>query len=104
MEEFRGYLRGILQPRTSTPMSTKKLYMKMLELGADPSRNMSIVTPLVEDLFLCFGSKLQNLSTNDREMMFNTIAHELDHLYSCLSESVHAVKIGRHDRDFVICT
>ncbi len=104
MEEFRGYLRGILQPRTSTPMSTKKLYMKMLKLGTDPSRNMSIVTPLVEDLLLCFGSELQSLSTNDREMMFNTIAHELDYLYSCLSESIHAVKIGRHDRDFVICT
>ncbi|CAF1337633.1 unnamed protein product, partial [Rotaria sordida] len=51
MEEFRGYLHGLLQPRTSTPMSTKKLYMKMLELGTDPSKNTSIVTPLVEDLF-----------------------------------------------------
>ena len=103
-EEFKGYLRDIIQPRTSTPMSTRKLYMKMLELGCDRSQNVSIVTPLVEALFSCFGIERQSLSVENRETTFNTVAHELDNLYSCLSESIHAVKLGRHDRDFVICT
>ena len=100
-EEFKGYLRGIIQPRTSTPMSSKKLYIKMLELGS--SNDISIVSSFVDDLCLCFGIQLKNLSSEDRETTFNAVAHELDDLYSCLSESIHAVKLGRHDRDFIIC-
>ncbi len=104
MEEFRGYLKGILQPRSNSPMATKKLYFKMLEIGTDSSRNISIITPLTKDLFLCCDTELKNLSPNNKETIFNSISHELDHLYSRLSESIHAVKVGRHDRDFVICT
>lgn len=103
MDEFRGYLRGIIQPKTNAPMSTKKLYLKMLELGTNQSTDMSIISPLSNDLFSCVG-KSNNVTTVEKEALFNTIAYELDYLYSRLSESIHAIRIGRHDRDFVICT
>lgn len=55
-EEFWGYLCGIRPIRTSTPVSTRKLYHKILELRINPSRNMSIITPLVKHIFLCIAT------------------------------------------------
>ena len=40
MEEFRGYLKGIIQPKTNSPITTRKLYYKMLELGANAPTNV----------------------------------------------------------------
>ena len=38
MEEFKGYVKGLLQPNSSSPMSSRKLYIKMLELGSSQSK------------------------------------------------------------------
>jgi hypothetical protein len=45
MEEFRGYVRGILQPRTSTPMSTKKTLYENTRIG--PKDILRIVFKIV---------------------------------------------------------
>lgn len=103
MEEFKGYVKGLLQPNSSSPMSSRKLYIKMLELGSSQSKTSPIVTEVTRELVACFGGKLEDLSDNEKTTTFNTIANEMEHVYSCLSQSIHSMKLGRHERDLVIC-
>ncbi|CAF1351352.1 unnamed protein product [Rotaria sordida] len=104
MEEFRGHLRGLLQSNTTTPMSTKKMYSKMIDVAFNPSMTTSILISMVPDMFLCFGINSNNISDSEKTKMSNQLVQELDHLYSSLSESIHSMKMARHSRDFVICS
>lgn len=103
MEEFKGYVKALLQPNSSSPMTSRKLYTKMLELGSSQSKTSPIVTEVTRELVACFGGKLEDLSDHEKTTTFNTIANEMEHVYSCLSHSIHSMKLGRHERDLVIC-
>ncbi|CAF1176931.1 unnamed protein product [Rotaria magnacalcarata] len=105
VEEFRGYLRGMLQGKSVTPMSTQKLYAKMIDLAFHPTpMTTPMLTPMVLDMLSCFGLKLDNASDVDKKNLSDKLVHELDHLYGSLSESIHAKRMPRHSREFVICS
>ena len=99
MEEFRGYLQGVIQP-----MSTKKLYTKMINMTFTSSKSNSIINCIVRDMFECMKIDLDNISDDEKMNKSNQLIQELDTLYSLLSESIHAMKKSRHDGEFIICS
>ncbi|CAM4784070.1 unnamed protein product [Rotaria magnacalcarata] len=103
LEEFHGYLRGFLQAKTMTPMPTQKMYRKMIGLALNPTlMTTPILTPMVYEMFKCFGINYENSSDIEKMKISDILAQELDSLYECLSESVHSMKFPRHSRDFMI--
>jgi hypothetical protein len=53
IEEFRGYLQGIIKPNSAKPMSIKTLYKKMIDMAFNSSKSNSIITCTVEDILQC---------------------------------------------------
>ncbi|CAF3550871.1 unnamed protein product [Rotaria sp. Silwood1] len=104
MEVFRGYLQSVIQPNSTTPMSIKKLYKKMIDMTINSSKSNSIITCIVHDMFQCMKIDWNNLSNDEKMNKSNQLIQKLDNLYSLLSESIHAMKKSRHDQEFIICS
>ena len=104
MEEFRGYLQGSMQPNTTTPMSTKKLYKTMIDMAFNSFSNNSIISCIVHDMFQCMKIDYNHLSDEEKMNASNQLTQELVDLYSILSQSIHGMKKARHDQQFIICS
>ncbi|CAM4844559.1 unnamed protein product, partial [Rotaria magnacalcarata] len=104
IEEFRGYLQGVIQPNSTTPMSSKKLFKKMIDMTYNSSKSNSIITCIVDDMFRCMKIDWNNLSDDEKINKSNQLIQELDNVYSLLSESIHGMKNARHDQEFIICS
>ena len=104
LEEFRGYVRGVIEPQTTSSMSTLKIYTKMMKIGLDSSTNIPMITALVRDLLSCYKTDVEKLSDNEKNSMSNIVGKELENVYGCLSESIHGMKFSRHSREFIICS
>ena len=96
------FMKGILQPKTSTPMAPKKLYNRVLELGTNSSTSASMTSSLSRDLLACYGEQMNKLSTNEKETSFQQIAQELHLLYGILLQFVNGVKVARHNKKLII--
>ena len=103
IEEFREYLRRILQAKTLPPMSTQTMYNKMIDLTLNSTSIVtSILKPMVSDMFLCFQLDLDGAADSEKKNVSNQIVQELGSLYRSLSESVHSMKMPPNSRAFLI--
>ena len=104
MEEFRAYLQGSMQPNTTTPMSTKKLYKKMIDMAFNSFASNSIISCIVHDMFQCMKIDYNHLSDDEKLSASNQLTQPLVNLYSILSQSIHGMQKARHDQRFIICS
>ncbi|CAF3441247.1 unnamed protein product, partial [Rotaria socialis] len=102
IEGFLGYLQGVIQPNSAKPMSTKKLFKKIIDMAYNSSKSNSIITCVVDGMFQCMKIDWNNSSDDEKINKSNQLIQELDNVYSLLSESSHGMKNSRHDQEFII--
>ena len=92
MEAFTGYLRGVIQPKTDTPMAKAKLYEKMINMAVKSPETNSTISSIVNDMFQCMKIDSNNLSDEKEMKIRNGLIKELDNLYESLSTSAGAAR------------
>ncbi|CAM4772049.1 unnamed protein product [Rotaria magnacalcarata] len=103
-EEFTGYLQGVIQPNSISPMSRKKLYKKMIDMIFNPSKTNAVITSIVSDMFECMKIDWKKLSDDEKTKKSNELIQELENIYSLLSENIHGMKKSSHNEEFIICS